>query len=44
MFDYLIEENKLTNEFKKNDLEFVRDLILCPKKKVIIYYSIAFNS
>ena len=36
MFNHLIEENKLTNEFKENDLEFVRDLIRCPKKKVII--------
>ena len=35
MFDYLVKENKLTNEFKENDLEFVRDLILCPPKNKV---------
>ena len=34
MFDYLIEQNKLRSEFKAKDLEFVKDLILCPPEKV----------
>ena len=34
MFDYLIEQNNLTNKFKPKDLEFVKELILCPPEKV----------
>ena len=34
MFDYLLKENSLSDEFKPKDLEFVKELILCPKNKV----------
>ena len=34
MFDYLVEENGLGDEFKPKDLEFVKELILCPTSKV----------
>ena len=34
MFDYLIKENNLSGVFKSKDLEFVKDLILCPEEKV----------
>ena len=37
MFDHLIKENNLGGVFNQKDLKFVKELILCPEKKVHIF-------